>query len=64
MYLGLRTTNGLDLASHETARVSAWIDEKWAQLEGTSRIVLTPLGWLRLDALAADLTVDRSRYYV
>ncbi len=64
VYLGLRTTNGLDLASHEAARVSAWIHEKWAQLDGTNRIVLTPLGWLRLDALAADLTVGRSRYYV
>jgi len=64
VYLGLRTSEGLALEVHEIARVSAWIEQGWARLSGSDRIALTPLGWLRLDALAADLTVDRSRYYV
>jgi oxygen-independent coproporphyrinogen III oxidase len=64
VYLGLRTIDGLALADGEIDRVSAWIEQGWAELEATNRVVLTPLGWLRLDALAADLTLDRSRYYV
>jgi oxygen-independent coproporphyrinogen-3 oxidase len=64
VYLGLRTTDGVELSSDEMARISAWIDQGWAMLNGVNRVALTPLGWLRLDALAADLTVDRSRYYV
>jgi hypothetical protein len=39
-----------------------WIDAGWATIDGDRRIRLTPLGWLRLDALAADLTLVRSRY--
>jgi oxygen-independent coproporphyrinogen III oxidase len=64
VYLGLRTVDGLRLTDGEADRVSTWIEHGWARREGPSRVVLTPLGWLRLDALAADLTVDRSRYYV
>jgi coproporphyrinogen III oxidase-like Fe-S oxidoreductase len=63
-YLGLRTSGGLTLANGEVARVSAWIDQGWAALHDGNRLVLTPQGWLRLDALTADLTVERSRYYV
>jgi oxygen-independent coproporphyrinogen-3 oxidase len=63
-YLGLRTNGGLTLANDELARVSAWIDQGWGALHDGNRLVLTPQGWLRLDALAADLTVERSRYYV
>ena len=63
-YLGLRTNGGLALANEEVARVSAWIDQGWGKLDDGNRLVLTPPGWLRLDALAADLTVERSRYYV
>ncbi len=63
-YLGLRTNGGLALANEEVARVSAWIDQGWGALHDGNRLVLTPQGWLRLDALAADLTVERSRYYV
>jgi len=63
-YLGLRTNEGLSLAYDELARVSPWIDQGWAALHDGKRVVLTPRGWLRLDALAADLTVERSRYYV
>jgi oxygen-independent coproporphyrinogen-3 oxidase len=63
-YLGLRTNGGLALANEEVARVSAWIDQGWGALHDGNHLVLTPQGWLRLDALAADLTVERSRYYV
>ena len=64
IYLGLRTIDGLTLTADEIARVSAWIDSGWAELRAGDRAALTPQGWLRLDALAADLTVERSRYYV
>src|SRR5215831_10396822 len=57
VYLGLRTSDGLTLAADEVARVSVWAAHGWASLEDGNRAVLTPHGWLRLDALAADLTV-------
>ncbi|AHG91007.1 oxygen-independent coproporphyrinogen III oxidase [Gemmatirosa kalamazoonensis] len=60
VYLGLRTTDGLVLEPGEAARVAPWIDQGWATLDG-ARLRLTAAGWLRLDALAADLTVLRSR---
>jgi len=59
VYLGLRTTDGLALERGEEARVGRWIDEGWATLDA-GRLRLTAAGWLRLDALAADLTVVRS----
>jgi len=60
VYLGLRTANGLAVAADESARFARWVDAGWASFaDGVLR--LTPLGWLRLDALAADLTVIRSR---
>jgi oxygen-independent coproporphyrinogen-3 oxidase len=63
-YLGLRTDGGLLVAPEDLGRVSGWIDQGWARVVAPNRLVLTPLGWLRLDAIAADLTVGRSRYYV
>jgi oxygen-independent coproporphyrinogen-3 oxidase len=60
VYLGLRTSEGLPLGSDELARVQPWIDAGWADWDGC-RLRLTATGWLRLDALAADLTVVRSR---
>ena len=62
VYLGLRTTNGLVLSDTELQRARPWIDAGWATMDPDQRIRLTPLGWLRLDALAADLTYVRSRY--
>lgn len=62
VYLGLRTSRGLDLSDAETARTEAWIDAGWAKRCINNRIVLTPHGWLRLDALATDLTHVRSCY--
>lgn len=61
VYLGLRTRLGLELSEREMAHVERWIEAGWARRLGGNRIVLTPLGWLRLDALAADLTLIRSR---
>ena len=60
VYLGLRTADGLRLSDGERARTERWRAEGWGTLAG-NRLVLTPLGWLRLDSLAADLTVLRSR---
>ncbi len=65
VYLGLRTSDGLVLEAPELGRVASWVDAGWAELKtspGASmpRLVCTPLGWLRLDALAADLTAFRS----
>ena len=60
VYLGLRTVDGLVLSPAEILRVKPWIEAGWGELDG-SILRLTALGWLRLDALAADLTVIRSR---
>lgn len=62
VYLGLRTSHGVVLQEAELARVAPWIDAGWAVVDGSRRLVLTPRGWLRLDALSADLTAFRSRY--
>ena len=65
VYLGLRTREGLALRDGEADRVGRWVDAGWGTLTegpgGTPTLRLTPLGWLRLDALAADLTAFRSR---
>lgn len=63
-YLGLRTSDGLRIDETERGRVAAWIEQGWARVGEGNRLVLTPSGWLRLDALTAALTVERSRYYV
>lgn len=64
VYLGLRTTDGLPLSAPEMARAQPWIEAGWAQVTAPDRLRLTALGWLRLDGLAADLTLVRSRYYL
>jgi oxygen-independent coproporphyrinogen III oxidase len=61
IYLGLRTSAGVRLHRHDHALVAPWIASGWARLEGSDRLVLTPLGWLRLDSLSQSLTVHRSR---
>ena len=60
VYLGLRTTSGLALQAGEDAHVHPWVDAGWATTSD-DQIRLSPTGWLRLDALAASLTVLRSR---
>lgn len=62
VYLGLRTSQGLALSHGELVRTEAWLDAGWAKRDDRDHIALTPLGWLRLDALATDLTHVRSYY--
>ena len=62
VYLGLRTSRGVVLEEAALAHVTPWINAGWAVIEPADRLRLTPDGWLRLDALAADLTVFRSHY--
>jgi oxygen-independent coproporphyrinogen-3 oxidase len=60
VYLGLRTSSGLEISADERTAIQAWVDAGWATLsDGT--VQLTANGWLRLDALAASLTALRSR---
>ena len=60
VYLGLRTTDGLALRDdEEAALVAPWIEAGWARREPPARLVCTPRGWQRLDALAATLTRHR-----
>ena len=60
IYLGLRTRDGLAVRSDEALVVRRWLDAGWAEPVG-DRVRLTADGWLRLDALAASLTVVGSR---
>jgi len=62
VYLGLRTSAGLELSAEEVAHVEPWVRAGWANVSESRRAKLTPAGWLRLDTLAADLTHVRSRY--
>ena len=55
VYLGLRTSAGLTVTEDEFHRAARWLEEGWAERRG-NRLVLTPVGWLRLDALAVALT--------
>jgi oxygen-independent coproporphyrinogen-3 oxidase len=55
VYLGLRTSDGLQLRGEEIPRVAPWVAAGWARMQGEDRVVLSPQGWLRLDALAAAL---------
>ncbi|MEO8879505.1 MAG: radical SAM family heme chaperone HemW [Gemmatimonadaceae bacterium] len=59
-YVGLRTTEGLVLTEELRAHTIRWRDAGWATIVD-DRLKLTPLGWLRLDALAVDLTHAGSR---
>jgi oxygen-independent coproporphyrinogen-3 oxidase len=73
VYLGLRTSGGLEIRQGELKTVTRWISAGWGELTaaglgaagGTGeaeagRLVLNPTGWLRLDAIAAALTSLRS----
>lgn len=61
IYLGLRTIEGLQVDPGLARHVQSWVRAGWAHLEG-SRVLLTPAGWLRLDALAASLTTAGSPF--
>jgi oxygen-independent coproporphyrinogen-3 oxidase len=60
VYLGLRTSAGLEITETECELVEPWLRAGWASIEG-QRLRLSALGWLRLDALATSLTAIRSR---
>lgn len=59
VYLGLRTVDGLTIHQNERKMVTEWVAQGWGTLTD-QRLVLSPTGWLRLDALAAALTSLRS----
>lgn len=59
-YLGLRTAEGVVVPPGAESIVGKWEAEGWATIAG-GVVRLTPLGWLRLDALAAALTPIASR---
>jgi oxygen-independent coproporphyrinogen III oxidase len=59
VYLGLRTTQGLLLSTPaQVETVRPWLEAGWGVLRD-NRLTLSPLGWLRLDGLAATLTRAR-----
>jgi oxygen-independent coproporphyrinogen-3 oxidase len=55
LYLGLRTSDGLAAARVPGEIANRWSSSSWAVVDD-SRVVLTPEGWLRLDALVASLS--------
>jgi len=55
LYLGLRTSEGVELTQVPRQHRVRWGQAGWA-IEGPERLRLTPEGWLRLDALVASLT--------
>ena len=59
-YIGLRTIEGLVLTDEIRASTARWRDAGWARIVN-DRLQLTAHGWLRLDALAVDLTHAGSR---
>ena len=61
VYLGLRSDRGLRLQPGERDVVAQWEVAGWVTVGHDGRLRCTPLGWLRLDALAASLTHSRSR---
>ena len=61
VYLGMRSEQGLELRPGERDVVSSWEVAGWVTVDSDGRLRCTPLGWLRLDALAAALTHRRSR---
>lgn len=65
VYLGLRTSDGLHIHQNDLSTVTPWVGAGWAVVREDAqqppRLRLTPEGWLRLDALAAALTMARSR---
>ena len=62
VYLGLRTADGLTIRQNEVQVVTPWTSAGWAALVA-DKLRLTPVGWLRLDSIAATLTSARSRSY-
>ena len=62
VYLGLRTNEGIELGTAGDPRIARLVKAGWGGVSEDNRFRLTAAGWLRLDAIAADLTDLRSRY--
>ncbi len=60
IYLGLRTTGGLEITDAERALARPWEDAGWVTVSPDGVLQCTAFGWLRLDSLAATLTAHRS----
>jgi oxygen-independent coproporphyrinogen-3 oxidase len=58
VYLGLRTTEGLELRPPEWTTAEPWIAANWAERRD-DRLALTPSGWLRMDGIALTLIGSR-----
>ncbi len=54
VYLGLRTDGGLEARQLPAHLIERWVSAGWAE-QGEGRVVLTAEGWLRLDALVAQV---------
>lgn len=61
VFLGLRTADGIPGDENDGEFVREWVESGWANVS-QHRIVLTPQGWLRMNALVTALTQRRSRY--
>jgi oxygen-independent coproporphyrinogen-3 oxidase len=63
LWLGLRTRRGISPPVSEAAarRIRRWTDAGWARIDADGRLRLTPRGWLRMDAIVAELDQPRSR---
>jgi oxygen-independent coproporphyrinogen-3 oxidase len=62
IYLNLRTITGIPTTPAERDNVTRWVGAGWATVAEDSTLRLTGQGWLRLDTIASDLTMLRSRY--
>jgi oxygen-independent coproporphyrinogen III oxidase len=60
VYVGLRTMEGTPVLRDDAPIVERWVAAGWGLVDN-GRLKLTPMGWLRLDALVTALTEHRSR---
>lgn len=61
VYLNLRTSTGLPISASEEEQMKRLLEAGWAALTSDSTLRLTGAGWLRLDSIANNLTLLRSR---
>jgi oxygen-independent coproporphyrinogen-3 oxidase len=62
LYLGLRTSGGLERSRLPPRVVEQWVARGWAtQSPADHRVRLTPEGWLRMDALVTQVASQGTR---